>query len=197
MHAHFLQHTHTHNINRWIGPACPLLLILAFWCARFSDPGFITQPTLHHHACMYPHDGALWTAKQCEPCGWVRPARAKHCDVCGRCVARHDHHCVWINNCVGLGNTVHFITFLAANVAICAYGPPTTYPVHAVQHSRHNRNMCGAGVRGGRAQAAGHLAPHGVGRCERPTSAPHTQAAAACLHCAEVPAPRGTFVCIQ
>lgn len=105
-----------------MGPVCPLLLIVLFWNARFSDPGFITEQTLHTAATMYAHDGALWAAKQCGACGWQRPARAKHCDVCAHCVARHDHHCVWINNCVGLGNLVHFVAFLTGNVVVCFYG---------------------------------------------------------------------------
>ncbi len=71
---------------------------------------------------MYEHDGVLWAPKQCTECQWQRPARARHCDVCGRCVARHDHHCVWINNCVGQGNTVHFLLFLFVNIVVCAYG---------------------------------------------------------------------------
>lgn len=39
-----------------------------------------------------------------------------------RCVSRFDHHCAWINNCVGLNNTRHFLAFLAANVVLTTYG---------------------------------------------------------------------------
>lgn len=66
--------------------------------------------------------------------------------MCGRCVGRFDHHCVWIHNCVGLGNTAHFVGFLAANVAVCVYGMSTFVivaiapPIPSI--TRHVRGAC-------------------------------------------------------
>lgn len=39
-----------------------------------------------------------------------------------RCIARLDHHCIWLNSCVGLGNTRWFLAFLLATAALCSYG---------------------------------------------------------------------------
>jgi hypothetical protein len=44
------------------------------------------------------------------------------CCFCCSCIIRFDHHCGWINNCVGLANTRHFLAFLLANFLLCCYG---------------------------------------------------------------------------
>lgn len=190
--------TPAQNTPRWVGPICPLVLIVMFWIARFSDPGVVTQLTLHH---QYAHDGVLWTPKPCQPCGWQRPARAKHCDTCGHCIARYDHHCVWINNCVGLGNTLHFVAFLGANVIVCFYGALWCVSVCVSRKTNASfdiaiaittlplRHVGGAEVHGRRAQATGHTAAHGVGRASRPPSATDPQATAAGIHRAAESAP--------
>lgn len=50
--------------------------------------------------------------KWCKKCENYKPERAHHCRVCDVCVLQMDHHCPWTNNCVGHGNTPHFIRFL-------------------------------------------------------------------------------------
>eukprot|EP00475_Leptophrys_vorax_P005462 TRINITY_DN13299_c0_g2_i1.p1 TRINITY_DN13299_c0_g2~~TRINITY_DN13299_c0_g2_i1.p1 ORF type:complete len:283 (-),score=88.53 TRINITY_DN13299_c0_g2_i1:20-868(-) len=59
---------------------------------------------------------------KCKTCNVIKPARSKHCRVCGICVARFDHHCVWVNGCVGRGNYLYFVSFLAIHVGMCFYG---------------------------------------------------------------------------
>lgn len=88
-----------------------------------SDPGYIT-PANHAAALrLYPYDSInFYPGKECSTCHLTKPARSKHCSVCKHCIAKHDHHCVWINNCVGLNNTRHFIAFLAATDLLLTSG---------------------------------------------------------------------------
>jgi palmitoyltransferase len=45
-------------------------------------------------------------------------------------VAKADHHCAWLNNCVGLNNYRHFITFLFATTILCVYGSILVYKLY-------------------------------------------------------------------
>lgn len=57
----------------------------------------------------------------CHTCRLPKPARSRHCRICNECVLAADHHCVWINNCVGRGNYLHFYAFLLCNTLSMAY----------------------------------------------------------------------------
>ncbi|PNW86524.1 hypothetical protein CHLRE_02g090100v5 [Chlamydomonas reinhardtii] len=108
-----------------LGSASVAVSLGLFVFASASDPGTIRAgdaDTLAAWHALYPLDNAIWPEKTCSTCGLSRPARSKHCRICNRCVARHDHHCAWINNCVGAANMRHFLAFLVANLAMCAYG---------------------------------------------------------------------------
>ena len=45
------------------------------------------------------------------PVRTAKPRGAHHCRTCRKCVAGMDHHCPFIGNCVGDGNTRHFLLF--------------------------------------------------------------------------------------
>ncbi|KAA8909692.1 DHHC palmitoyltransferase-domain-containing protein [Sphaerosporella brunnea] len=88
------------------------------------DPGIIT-PQNHKSALrMYPYNRIIFstTAPPCRTCHLQKPARSKHCSICKACVAKHDHHCIWVNNCIGLNNTRHFLAFLMATNILLSCG---------------------------------------------------------------------------
>lgn len=64
--------------------ACVGISLALFVAACRSDPGTVTRANAAAHCALYPLDGAVWPAKDCETCGFARPARSKHCRVCGR-----------------------------------------------------------------------------------------------------------------
>ncbi|KAI8474146.1 MAG: zf-DHHC-domain-containing protein [Monoraphidium minutum] len=108
-----------YHIFTGTGVVC--LAVGAFVAACTSDPGVITPANAAEYLAAYPPDGLLFDGRLCGTCGFARPARSKHCRVCGSCIARLDHHCGWLNLCIGLRNTRHFLAFLAANLGLCAY----------------------------------------------------------------------------
>mmetsp|Transcript_16484 Transcript_16484/g.64315 ORF Transcript_16484/g.64315 Transcript_16484/m.64315 type:complete len:318 (-) Transcript_16484:488-1441(-) len=50
--------------------------------------------------------------RYCSDCQMYQPPRAYHCEHCKRCVLMKDQHCVWVNGCVGFGNTKAYTLFL-------------------------------------------------------------------------------------
>ncbi len=95
----------------------------SFAVASTRDPGGITAHTHARELARFPYDHILYHPdRACRTCQRDKPARSKHCSLCGVCVARADHHCAWINNCVGAGNHVWFLAFLASTTWVCAYG---------------------------------------------------------------------------
>lgn len=50
--------------------------------------------------------------RYCQKCKLFKPERSHHCKTCNQCVLRMDHHCPWTYNCVGYGNSGHFLRFL-------------------------------------------------------------------------------------
>ncbi|XP_021174661.2 palmitoyltransferase ZDHHC4 [Fundulus heteroclitus] len=89
-----------------------------FYLCINTDPGTVTQKKVSSLIHVYPYDRRLFhPGVSCETCRLVKPARSKHCRLCNRCVQRFDHHCVWVNNCVGAGNTRYFLLYL---LSVCA-----------------------------------------------------------------------------
>lgn len=50
--------------------------------------------------------------KLCSDCKVIKPPRSRHCQACGKCTDRYEAHCVWLNNCVGRGNSNHHMIFV-------------------------------------------------------------------------------------
>jgi len=110
----------------------PLPYLSLHLCAR-SDPGIITAANHASAMGMYPFDNMIFfpspPTPPCRTCRLGKPARSKHCSICRACVAKHDHHCVWINNCVGLNNTRHFLFFLVSTNLLLAVGAGLSYGI--------------------------------------------------------------------
>lgn len=132
------------------GPAVTIIFALIFLhCmlamvhACFSDPGIIPH-NLDRNPPLKPDADPLslgppqerWVAvpspmakmgafevpcKFCKTCCVWRPPRCYHCGICNTCVDTLDHHCVWLNNCIGRRNYVHFLTFLSSLICLSLY----------------------------------------------------------------------------
>ncbi|OAA59881.1 palmitoyltransferase swf1 [Niveomyces insectorum RCEF 264] len=100
-----------------------VLPYLFLYLAAAADPGTVSLATLPQQLLQYPYDYALFhPGARCRTCNLLKPPRSKHCPVCKRCIARLDHHCVFINNCVGAGNTHWFLLLLFSTAVLVTYG---------------------------------------------------------------------------
>ena len=86
-----------------------------------SNPGRVDTENVQSKLDEWQYDDHFYEPKWCVPCGLQRPARTKHCRVCDYCVSRFDHHCIWINNCVGQKNHLHFMVFLVNHMVVLQY----------------------------------------------------------------------------
>ena len=50
--------------------------------------------------------------KLCPDCKVIKPPRSHHCQVCNKCTDRYETHCVWLNNCIGRGNSNLHMVFV-------------------------------------------------------------------------------------
>ena len=50
--------------------------------------------------------------KLCPEYKVIKPPRAVHCQACNKCTDRYEAHCVWMNNCVGRGNSNYHMMFV-------------------------------------------------------------------------------------
>ncbi|XP_049644629.1 palmitoyltransferase ZDHHC4 [Suncus etruscus] len=103
----------------------PYLLLIVnlvfFILTCVTDPGTVTKANESFFLQAYAFDGVMYSRNaRCCSCGLWKPARSKHCSVCGRCVHRFDHHCIWVNNCIGAGNTRFFLGYLCTLMASAA-----------------------------------------------------------------------------
>ncbi|KAI5849841.1 DHHC palmitoyltransferase-domain-containing protein [Tricharina praecox] len=122
--------------NHLVNEKHPLVLIfyvLLVTTGAYIDPGIITAGNHASAMGMYPFDHTIFfpspATPPCRSCRLPKPARSKHCSICRACVAKHDHHCVWINNCVGLNNTRHFLFFLSSTNLLLAVGAALSYSI--------------------------------------------------------------------
>ena len=96
--------------------SCEIACLIAWVSAMLSEPGYIKKPK----NIQFVDTLQMIDPVQCCPdCEVVRTPRSRHCAICNRCVERFDHHCPWINNCVGVGNHLIFITFLVLTFVQC------------------------------------------------------------------------------
>jgi hypothetical protein len=120
---------------------------ISLYLAAASDPGIIT-PQNHKAALkIYPYDCLNFfpppTTAPCRTCHLQKPARSKHCSICKACIAKHDHHCIWINNCVGLNNTRHFLAFLLSTDLLLAVGTILSYGILNTMFERNGIDTSG------------------------------------------------------
>ncbi|KAI4117827.1 MAG: hypothetical protein LQ345_002013 [Seirophora villosa] len=93
-----------------------------------SIASIITPGNHYQNMRLYPYDHVLYPpGRVCRTCSLLKPARSKHCSVCNVCVARYDHHCVWIMNCVGKNNILHFLCMLLSLGLVLTYGAYLAY----------------------------------------------------------------------
>ncbi|KAL0491358.1 hypothetical protein AKO1_009872 [Acrasis kona] len=109
---------------------------------RFKDPGIINkQPSNSEAITPQPCQEAITPLKQRTntqehsieieiphhtpaKTRAVGPPRSKYCKVCEAQISKFDHHCVWIGNCVGEKNQLHFLSFLIIEsifLSFCAF----------------------------------------------------------------------------
>ena len=91
----------------------------------------VIVPESHRQEMLrFPYDHILYKPGQiCRTCHFLKPARSKHCGICKVCVAKHDHHCVWVMNCLGRGNYIHFLGLMASLGILLNYGAYLAYSI--------------------------------------------------------------------
>ena len=108
------------RVGEWAVPATATLTLAAaaaFAATCRSDPGRVR-----------PDEGSAPGPREGPP---------KFCRACGVAVAGFDHHCVWVNNCVGRGNGLLFLSFVALHAALALWGSWLGYQAvmgHAERH---------------------------------------------------------------
>lgn len=87
-----------------------VLLLMFYFKLFFSDPGY-KRNKLNKTLDKLAVEGENLN----NVCPWCITRNAhttKHCYYCNKCVDNHDHHCIWLRNCVGKNNYLHFFIFL-------------------------------------------------------------------------------------
>jgi hypothetical protein len=110
-----------------------LMLLFSFFpyyflylCAKTSST--IAPSNITNAMSIYPYDHALFhPGAICQTCNTPKPARSKHCSLCKACIEKQDHHCIWINNCVGRNNYIHFLLLLLSISILLLYGATLGY----------------------------------------------------------------------
>ena len=111
------------EIHKYTGTALMLWCYRSYYLACTVNPGYIVKSTHKDALRRFKFENIMYFAKKdCQTCKFEKPARSKHCSLCDMCVEKMDHHCVWINQCVGLKNYKHFLSFLILHAVLCTYG---------------------------------------------------------------------------
>ena len=94
-----------------------LLCVAYYYRTMMADPGYVPDGLAAPSHAALPDDMFNRECKKCDE-RW-KPPRAYHCSVCDRCVFKvrmdiiqMDHHCIWVNNCIGAGNTKYFSSLI-------------------------------------------------------------------------------------